>query len=147
MSAANWPGRLAVAPKRRAVNQWAAVGAVAVGGAIGSVLRFLIASRSVQWFGVGFPWGTFAVNVSGAFAIGFVLQLAETRAGFPPYVRLFVATGVLGGYTTFSAFAYETYLLSRDALNAQSLWYAFGSVVAGVAAVLLGILLARLVFS
>lgn len=129
------------------MNQWAAVGAVAAGGAIGSVLRFLIGTWSLQWLGPGFPWGTFAINISGAFAIGLVLQLAETRVGLPPYVRLFVATGILGGYTTFSTFAYETYLLSRDALSVQSLWYGLGSVVAGVAAVLLGILLARAVFS
>ena len=129
------------------MNQWVAVGAVAAGGAIGSVLRFLIGTVSLQWLGPGFPWGTFAINVSGSFAIGVVLQLAETRIGLPPYVRLFVATGVLGGYTTFSTFAYETYLLSRDAFSAQSLWYGFGSVVVGVAAVLLGIILARAVFS
>jgi fluoride exporter len=129
------------------VNQWAAVAAVATGGAIGSVLRFLIGTWSLQWLGPGFPWGTFAINVSGSFAIGLVLTLAETRVGLPPYMRLFVATGVLGGYTTFSAFAYETYLLSRDAFSAQSLWYGLGSVVAGVAAVLLGILLGRAVFS
>ncbi len=129
------------------VNQWAAVGAVAAGGAIGSVFRFLIGTWSLQWLGPGFPWGTFAVNISGALAVGFVLQFAETRIGLPPYVRLFVATGVLGGYTTFSTFAYETYLLSRDGLNAQSLWYAFGSVAAAVVAVLLGVVLARVVFS
>jgi CrcB protein len=142
---------LAGTRRRRAeasrVNQWAAVAAVAAGGAIGSVLRFLIGTLSLQWLGPGFPWGTFAINVSGSFAIGLVLQLAETRIGLSPYVRLFVATGVLGGYTTFSTFAYETYLLSRDALSAHSLWYGFGSVVAGVAAVLLGIALGRVVFS
>ena len=129
------------------MNQWVAVGAVAAGGAIGSVLRFLIGTASLQWLGPGFPWGTFAINVSGSFAIGFVLQLAETRIGLPPYVRLFVATGVLGGYTTFSTFAYETYALSRDALSAQSVVYGLGSVAAGVAAVLLGIFLGRVVFS
>ncbi|HEX3469058.1 MAG TPA: fluoride efflux transporter CrcB [Candidatus Elarobacter sp.] len=127
------------------MNQWAAVGAVAAGGAIGSVLRFLVGTWTLQLLGAGFPWGTFAINVSGAFAIGFLLQLAETRIGLPPYLRLFAATGVLGGYTTFSTFAYETYLLSRDTFNTQSLWYAGGSVVAGVAAVLLGIGLARVV--
>jgi CrcB protein len=129
------------------VNQWAAVGAVAIGGALGSVLRFLVGVWFLQRVGPGFPWGTFAVNVSGAFAIGVVLQLAQTRLGLNPYARLFLATGILGGYTTFSAFAYETYLLSRDALSLQSVWYALGSVIAGVAAVLLGIAAARAVFS
>jgi CrcB protein len=128
------------------VNQWAAIGAVAIGGAAGSVFRFLVGVWFLQRVGPGFPWGTFAVNVSGAFAIGIVLQLAQSRIGLNPYARLFLATGILGGYTTFSAFAYETYALSRDALSMQSLWYGFGSVIAGVAAVLLGIVVARAVF-
>jgi CrcB protein len=142
--AAGTTGRRAEASR---VNQWAAVAAVATGGAIGSVLRFLIGTWSLQLLGPGFPWGTFAINVSGAFVIGLVLTLAETRVGLPPYMRLFVATGILGGYTTFSTYAYETYLLSRDGFSTLSLWYGFGSIVAGVAAVLLGILIARVVFS
>ena len=128
------------------MNQWAAIGAVAAGGAIGSVLRLLLGSWVMQRFGPAFPWGTFVINVSGAFAIGVVMELAQTRVGLNPYARLFVATGFLGGYTTFSAFAYETYLLSRDALSVQSLWYAGGSVIAGVIAVLLGIATARAAF-
>jgi len=128
------------------VNQWAAVTAVAVGGALGSVFRFLVGTWFLQRLGPGFPWGTFTINVTGSFLIGIVLQLAQTRMGLNPYARLFFATGILGGYTTFSAFAYETYLLSRDALSVQSLWYGFGSVIAGVAAALLGIAIARAAF-
>ena len=127
------------------MNQWAAVAAVAVGGALGSVFRFLVGIWFLQRVGPGFPWGTFVVNMSGAFAIGMVLELAQTRIGLNPYARLFLATGILGGYTTFSAFAYETYLLGRDAFTAQTVLYGFGSVIAGVAAVLLGIFLTRAV--
>jgi CrcB protein len=127
------------------MNQWAAVGAVAAGGAVGSVFRFLVGIWFLQRVGPGFPWGTFVVNMSGAFAIGIVLELAQTRIGLNPYARLFLATGILGGYTTFSAFAYETYLLGRDAFP-QALLYGFGSVVAGVAAVFLGMTVARAVF-
>ena len=86
------------------------------------------------------------MNVSGAFAIGFILELAQTRIGLNPYARVFLATGILGGYTTFSAFAYEMYLLGRDAFTVQAIMYGFGSVVAGVAAVFLGIIVARAVF-
>jgi fluoride exporter len=129
------------------VNQWAAIAAVAVGGAVGSVFRFLVGIWFLQRVGPGFPWGTFAVNISGAFAIGVVLELAQTRIGLNPYARLFLATGVLGGYTTFSAFAYETYRLGRDAFTAQTVLYGFGSVVAGVVAVVLGIAIARAVFA
>ena len=129
------------------MNQWAAVGAVAVGGAVGSVFRFLVGIWFLQRVGPGFPWGTFVVNMSGAFAIGMVLELAQSRLGLHPYARLFLATGILGGYTTFSAFAYETYLLGRDAFTAQALLYGFGSVVTGVVAVFLGIVIARAVFA
>jgi CrcB protein len=129
------------------MNQWAAVAAVAVGGALGSVFRFLVGIWFLQRVGPGFPWGTFAVNISGAFVIGVVLQLAQSRIGLSPYARLFLATGVLGGYTTFSAFAYETYVLGRDAFTMQALSYGFGSVIAGVAAVFLGIVIARAVFA
>ena len=75
-----------------------------------------------------------------------VLTLAQTRVGLSPTMRLFVATGILGGYTTLSAYAYETLLLARDANALQSLAYGLGSVAAGVAAGLLGIVLARAVF-
>ncbi|MBV8644089.1 MAG: fluoride efflux transporter CrcB [Candidatus Eremiobacteraeota bacterium] len=125
------------------MNSWAALAAVAVGGAFGSAFRFLVNEWFVDRFGPGFPWATFTINVSGSFLIGIVLQVAQSRIGLNPYARLFLATGILGGYTTFSTFAYETYWLSRDALNLQSLWYAAGSVVAGVAAALLGIALTR----
>jgi CrcB protein len=128
------------------MNDWLAVAAVASGGAIGSVLRFLVGAWFLQRMGPGFPWGTFTINVSGALLIGIVMQLAQTRVGLSPYARLFFATGILGGYTTFSAFAYETYLLSRDAFSMQSLWYGFGSVLAGVAAAFAGIAIARAAF-
>ena len=127
------------------MNQWAAVAAVAAGGAAGSVFRFLIGSWFLQRAGPGFPWGTLVINVSGAFAIGIVLQLAQTRIGLNPYLRVFFATGILGGYTTFSTFAYETYLLGRDGLPMQSILYGFGSVVAAVAATVLGIAVTRAV--
>ena len=132
-------------PERHAgMNLIIAIAATAAGGAIGAVLRFLVSTWFGARFGPGFPWGTFVVNVSGAFLVGVVLQLAATR-GFSPYLRVFLATGVLGGYTTFSAFAYETYALGTAGLTAQSLAYAAGSVVAGLAAVYAGITLVRAV--
>ena len=127
------------------MNQWAAAGAVALGGALGSVLRYAVGTWFFQRVGPGFPWGTLTINVTGSFVIGVVLTLVQSRAGLSPAVRLFLATGVLGGYTTFSAFAYETLQLARDANAAQSVAYALGSVVAGVAAALLGVVLTRAV--
>lgn len=122
-----------------------AIVAVAVGGAVGSVLRYLVSNWFTDRLGPDFPWGTFTINVSGAFLIGIVLQLAAARAGISPYVRLFIATGILGGYTTFSTFAYETYVLGAGNLSLQGFGYAAGSVIAGVAAAYLGVIVVRTV--
>jgi CrcB protein len=125
------------------VNPLVSIAAVAVGGALGSVLRFLVSGWFLSRFGPGFPWGTFAINVSGSFAIGVVLQLAAARADFSPYLRLLLAPGLLGGYTTFSTFAYESYSLGTDGFPVQSVAYAAGSVLAGVAAAYAGVALVR----
>ena len=125
------------------MNQVFALVAVAVGGALGSVARYIVSNWFFQRFGGGFPWGTFAINVSGAFVIGVVMQLVATRVGFSPYLRLFAATGILGGYTTFSAFAYEAYALGGEGLAMRSIAYAAGSVVAGVAAAYAGVVTVR----
>ena len=127
------------------MQQSIAIAAVAVGGALGSVLRYLVSSWFLTRVGTGFPWGTFVINVSGSLLIGIVLQLALSRAGLNPYLRLFFATGILGGYTTFSTYAFEIYNLSTSAPPVQSVGYALGSVVAGVAAAYAGTLLARAV--
>ena len=125
------------------MQQSVAIAAVAVGGAIGSVLRYLISSWFVARATSGFPWGTFAINVTGSLAIGVVLQLALSRSGLNPYVRLFLATGILGGYTTFSTYAFEVYNLGATAPPLQSVAYGLGSVVAGVVAAYAGTLLVR----
>ena len=125
------------------MNQPLALAAVAIGGAIGSVLRFTVSNLFLQRFGPGFPWGTFTINITGAFAIGVVLQLAQTRFGLDPYARLFVATGILGGYTTFSTFAYDAFVLGSSGLRWESVAYGLGSVIVGIAAAYLGVVLMR----
>jgi len=126
------------------MRQSLAIAAVAVGGAFGSVLRYLISTWFLQRFGPGFPWATFAINVSGSFLIGFVLQLALSRAGFSPYMRVFLATGILGGYTTFSSYSFEAYSLGVQGSYVRAVAYALGSVVAGVVAAYAGVVIARL---
>jgi fluoride exporter len=79
---------------------------VCVGGAVGSGLRYLTGMLAVHWLGAGFPYGTLAVNLVGAFLIGLVQQLAGGL--IPEEARLLLVVGVLGGMTTYSAFAYET---------------------------------------
>lgn len=83
-------------------------GAAGVFGGLFAMVRFLVDAIVSIRAESGFPWGTFVINVSGSFALGFYLTLAMRRAGGRATARLFVATGFLGAYTTFSAFGYDT---------------------------------------
>ncbi|HET6896519.1 MAG TPA: fluoride efflux transporter CrcB [Candidatus Baltobacteraceae bacterium] len=122
-----------------------AIVAVGAGGAIGAVLRYLVGSAFLQRFGPGFPWGTFFINVTGSFLIGVVAQLAFTRSfGMTPTVRAFAATGVLGGYTTFSTFSLDSVVLVGDGAAPLALAYAAGSVASGIIAAYFGQVVARL---
>jgi len=108
---------------------------VALGGALGSVLRWLVGG----WVHAAlptstFPWGTFTVNALGSFAIGAMLGLALERALVSPAARLLLVTGVLGGFTTFSAFSYETLQLARDGQWPAAIGYSLGSVAVGFVA-------------
>ncbi len=116
---------------------------VALGGAAGAAARFAV----TQWTGVRwgwtFPWGTFAVNLTGSLAIGLVMTLLLAREADPAY-RLLLVTGFLGGYTTFSAFSFEVLgLLEARRWDVAALYVA-ASVVLGLLASLLGLGLGRL---
>jgi CrcB protein len=111
---------------------------VALGGALGSMARWALSGVVQRWSGTAFPWGTFAVNLLGSLLIGVVTALALERALVPPPARLFLVTGVLGGFTTFSALSYETFALLRDGQWLAAAGYALGSVVAGVGATVAG---------
>ncbi len=93
---------------------------VALGGAVGSVLRYLTGLYALRWFGHGFPWGTFAVNFVGSFAIGCMAEALLRGLGPQTELRLLIVTGVLGGFTTFSAFSLDIWALYErgDALIA-----------------------------
>ena len=123
---------------------WQSAIAVLAGGGIGSVLRYAVTFAVSQRLGPGFPWWTFAINVSGSFVIGLVAEFTQTRmlAG-SPLVRLFLMTGVLGGYTTFSSFSYETLTLIGDRAVLLAASYAIGSVALGLIAAFAGVALAR----
>lgn len=103
---------------------------VALGGALGSVLRYLTGVLAARWFGVEFPWGTLMVNLVGSFLIGLVNELAGDALTLSPQARLFLATGVMGGLTTYSAFSYETARL----MQAQAWTTAWLNVVVTTAA-------------
>ena len=81
---------------------------------LGANLRFVVGNWAADRFGADFPYGTFLINVSGAFVIGLFLSFVGERVGLSPAWRLFFATGFLGGYTTFSSYAWEALVLAQD---------------------------------
>ena len=116
---------------------------IGLGGFIGANARYLLQQWAAGRWGADFPYGTLLANVGGSFAIAFFLTLATGRLAVAPEVRLFVAVGFLGGFTTFSSFAYETFGLGGQ----NGWWVAALNFVShnllGLAGVLLGVLLAQ----
>jgi CrcB protein len=126
------------------VIEWKAVCAVAIGAALGGVARYVVGQVFAQRFGPGFPYGTLFINVTGSFLIGIVAELSTSRAfGMTPLIRVFAATGILGGYTTFSAFSLEALVLVSDGAALLAALYAAGSVALGVVAAYAGLILVR----
>jgi fluoride exporter len=124
------------------VDAWVKVILLAVGGALGTNARYWLGVWVGRWSSPAFPWATFAVNVLGSFAIGY-LSVVLARWAPHPNVRLLVLAGFLGGFTTFSAFAFDSLILYERGQPHLSLANAAGSVVAALAAVALGVCLAR----
>ena len=115
---------------------------VGFGGLAGSVLRFWMAThvqrRAARWWpDQPWPWGTWLVNLAGCLLIGLLMGWAERR-GVAQWPRLLLVTGFCGGFTTFSAYSFETLALLRAGRPAAALLYAAGSVLLGLAAVALG---------
>lgn len=111
---------------------------IAIGGAIGAVGRFSIAGLVGERLNFS-PLGTFAVNISGAFALGLFAGLGDKHFDFPPEITYLLATGVLGSYTTFSTLVYETIGLMERGHNRVALLYAAGSQLLGLLAVIVGL--------
>ena len=122
--------------------------AIALGGAIGALLRYLVSgwAYSAIPFLDGFPWGTFVVNMIGAFLIGFLWQMLD-YVTISPEMRLLIFTGGLGAFTTFSTFEWETYNLLRDRELVYVLLNMAGQVVLGILFVYLGVVLGRILTS
>ena len=119
----------------------------ALGGAVGSVARFLAVSAAASVLGTDFPWGTFGVNVVGSFAIGAIMAAIAFHSGGSNELRVLLVTGFLGGFTTFSAFSFELMQLIERKAYAPALAYASGSVIMSLAAVFLGFAAIRAVTS
>lgn len=118
---------------------------IGVGGFVGAILRYLVSGWTHRIAGASFPYGTLAVNVIGSFLLGFFLIIAEGRFIISPQVRSFIAIGLLGAFTTFSTFSFESIMLIREMMYIQALLNMALNLILGLIAVWLGITLARLI--
>lgn len=117
---------------------------VAAGGAIGATMRFLVGHWSIRALGTGFPWGTLIVNVAGSFAMGVIaIMLLERFPGAFARWSPFIMTGVLGGFTTFSAFSLDALLLIEKDKTGLALVYIGASVLLSLGGLWAGFTLAR----
>ena len=107
---------------------------VAVGGALGAVCRYLLGNFISRASGSALPWGTFAINIIGCFCMGLLMTLIVERGLLPAAWRLFLCVGLLGGFTTFSSFGYESLMLLTEAA------YSGGSLLLGLLAAGAGVL-------
>ncbi|RVB68982.1 fluoride efflux transporter CrcB [Mesorhizobium sp. M7A.F.Ca.CA.004.06.1.1] len=115
---------------------------VVVGGGIGAGIRHLTNIGALRFVGPSYPWGTMAINIIGSFAMGLFIASMMRRGGSNE-VRLFVATGILGGFTTFSAFSLDFATLWERGATLPALAYALASVIGAITALFLGLWLAR----
>jgi CrcB protein len=120
---------------------------VAVGGAVGSVARHLLSARIVAWFGSGFPWGIFAVNIVGGLMMGLLVELMALRWSVSVEWRAFLTVGVLGGFTTFSSFSLDTVFLLQRGDYALAALYVVGSVALSVGALFGAMMMVRVLLA
>ncbi len=116
---------------------------VGLGGFLGANARYLVALWAAGRYGVNFPYGTLIANVVGCFCIGFFLTLTTEWLTVPTEIRLFVAVGFLGGFTTFSSFSFETFALVEQNRWGTAILNLFADIILGFIGVILGIYLAR----
>jgi CrcB protein len=116
---------------------------VALGGALGASARYLVNLLALRTLSPAFPWGTFLVNVSGCFLFGVIAGLALSRGLIGPTLRIFLLVGVLGGFTTYSSFAFESLELVRSGQVTAAVANTFGQLILGTGAVWAGLLLTR----
>jgi CrcB protein len=121
--------------------------AVGLGAAAGGLARYYLATAISVRYGGGFPWATLLINISGSLLLGFIIQYALGTPAVSVEVRLLLTTGFCGGYTTFSAFSYETAALLQEGRYERAALYVSGSVVLALAGTFAGFALARQLLS
>lgn len=119
---------------------------VALGGAIGSVARYLVGLWGVRLAGVNFPWGTLTVNVVGAFLIGLMVETIARRFDASPEMRVFIVTGIIGGFTTWSSFTLDAVVLFERGAVGLAAVYLLASLLVSFAAIFAGLALGRALF-
>jgi len=116
---------------------------VFVGGGIGAALRHGINLTAFRFFGTAFPYGTLFINVVGSLAMGLIAEYFALKSQLPQHWRLFLTTGILGGFTTFSAFSLEAALLYERGQIASAAIYVVASVVLAIGALFAGLAIVR----
>jgi CrcB protein len=120
---------------------------VGLGGAIGSMARYLIANLLQPAYWTGFPYGIFMVNVTGGLIMGIFTEAMALKFHVSPEMRAFLTTGILGGYTTFSTFSLEAGMLIQRQTYSQAVVYILGSALLSVLALFIGFWLVRTVYA
>jgi len=120
---------------------------IALGGALGASGRFFVTSTMGRMIGHGFPWGTVIVNVVGSFIMGALISFMAIKWSTSVEMRAFLTTGILGGFTTFSAFSLDFVTLIERKENLAAIGYAAGSVGLSILAVFAGLVLMRTILS
>ncbi len=126
---------------------FAVLAMVAIGGAIGSAARYLIAGwvQSAAW--AGFPYGIFVVNISGGLVMGLLTELMALKWNVSLELRAFLTTGILGGYTTFSTFSLDSALLIQRGAYGGAAAYVAGSAILSILALFAGLWLVRMLYA
>ena len=121
--------------------------AVAAGGAIGASARYLFSAQALRWLGPDFPWGTLGVNIIGSLIMGLLIEVLALKVSASAELRSFLTTGILGGFTTFSAFSLDVANLIERKDGLLAAFYAVGSVGGAVLALFIGLWIARWVLA
>ena len=116
---------------------------VFIGAGVGGALRHGVNIGAARLFGTGLPWGTLTVNVVGSFVMGLITEYWALKSGLPQPVRLFLTTGIIGGFTTFSTFSLDTAVLWERGQSLATLAYVLGSVVVSISALFAGLAVVR----
>lgn len=119
---------------------------VALGGGIGAAGRYLLGNTMSRFMGSTFPWGTLTANVLGGFAMGLLVGWLAFKVSGGENFRLFIGVGVLGGFTTFSSFSFESLRMIENKAYAMAAGYMSASVVLSILAVFIGLMIARKIF-